>query len=94
MSESRRLRLSRARDVGLAKEMAGVRGRVREVLAANPDDPKLLLWAAQVLAQAATAEKRLDPLGGKELSENLQIVLDNFASQLKPEPRDGDTADG
>jgi len=69
--------------------MAGVRERVREVLAANPDDPKLLLWASQVLAQAASAEKKLGPPVSVETVENLQVVLDNFAAQFNPEPADG-----
>jgi hypothetical protein len=89
MSEARRFQLSRARDVGPGAEMTPVRKQVREVLAANPDDPKLLLWASRVLAQAASAEKRLAPPGSAELAENLRMVLDNFQEQLRGPDADG-----
>jgi hypothetical protein len=86
MSEGRRRRLAEARrKQSPAEDVAQLRSRLRALMASQPDDSKLMLWAAQVLAQASATEKRLGQGDSEELAENVRIVLDNFGQQFMPD---------
>ncbi len=84
LTEADRALFDRARSVdGLAEEIALLRLRLRETLAAHVDDAKLVEGGVRLLIQSLLAQHRLSPHEADNLSGALSNVVEEFTDLMR-----------
>ena len=84
LSAAEREGLDQARALrGVDEEIALLRLRLREALAARPEDWEVLVGGVRLLIQALLAQRRLSGQQAEELSEQLVGLLEGFGEGFR-----------
>jgi len=70
---------------GLDKELAMVRVKLEEHAREHPEDLRLVLAGAKLVAQLVAQQYRMSPARTDELADNLSAMTRSIGSQLFPE---------
>lgn len=77
--------LARARLLeGLEDEIALLRVKLKEATRAEPVDFALLLRGTEILIRAVTAQYRLSPRAGKNITSHLTALLNDLGDHILP----------
>ena len=84
LSAAEREGLDEARALsGVDEEIALLRLRLRDALAAQPEDWEVLLGGVRLLIQALLAQRRLSGQQAEEMSEQVLGILEGFGEAMR-----------
>ncbi len=84
LSRADRVELEAARDIqGLEDEIAILRLRLRDALAAHPDDLELVERGVRLLVQSLLADYRLSSREAEGVTDAMTVLIEQIAGSLR-----------
>ena len=86
LSEANRARLENARALeGIDEEIAMLRIRLRDMMAANPENVHLIFKGMEMLSKTVSTRYKLSPKSQNDLTDSIAGVINGIGRELFPE---------